>query len=138
MHLFEILGQPIRFRIVEMLVSGEHLSGEIEDVITHEYGVGRSAVQHHLAILREHDWVIVRPEEAMRGYRLNDEVLGRMEYQVRRLRRRWRHRTGWKYGAIPLRAIPSRRGRRGHGIDPDDPWQRYYKPKPEPRGMTSS
>ncbi len=121
-----------------MLASGEHQSGEIEAVIMHEFGVGRSAVQHHLAIFREHAWVIVREEETARGYRLNDSVLNQLEYQVRRLRRRWRHRTGWKYGAVPLAAIPSARGRRGGGIDPDDPWQRYRRPKPEPRGMTSS
>lgn len=118
-----------------MLASGEHFSGEIEAVIIHEFGVGRSAVQHHLAVFREHNWVIVREEENMRGYRLNESALNRLKREIRFLRRRWRHRIGWKFGAEPLTPIPSNRGRRGRGIDPDNPWQRYRKPTPEPRRM---
>jgi len=124
MHPFEVMAEPIRRRIVEILASGEHYSGEIEAVICHEFGVGRSAVQHHLALFRTHNWVIVRDEEAMRGYRLNDAVLSMLEREVRFLRRRWRQRTGWKYGADPLAFIGSKKGRRGRKLDPDDPWRR--------------
>lgn len=135
MHTFEILGQPIRRRIVEMLASGEHLSGDVEAIVIHEFGVGRSAVQHHLALLRLHNWVIVREEDNMRGYRLNAAVLRQLESEIARLRRRYRHRIGWIEGTAQLVPVPSKRGRRGHGLDPDDPWRRYRKPKPEPRLM---
>ena len=123
MHPFETLAQPIRRRIVEMLASGEHLSGTIEEVIVHEFGVGRSAVQHHLAVLRDDDWVIVRYEENMRGYRLNDEVLDELERLIADLRERWMQRTGWT-GGDPLAWRPSARGYRGRGQDPDNPWRR--------------
>jgi DNA-binding transcriptional ArsR family regulator len=95
------MSEPIRRRIVEMLASGEHLSGEIEAIIIHEFGVGRSAVQHHLAILRRLDWVIVREEWTMRGYRLNGDVVTRLESEVRRIRRRWNRRIGWVDGVSP-------------------------------------
>lgn len=121
------MAEPIRRSIVEMLASGEHFSGEIEAAVTREFGVGRSAVQHHLAVLRRHEWVIVREEWNQRGYRLDDDVVWRLQGEVRRLKKRWKRRIGWIGGADPLavRAQPgaSRLGRRGHGLDPDDPWR---------------
>ena len=108
-----------------MLASGEHFSGEIEAIVVHEFGVGRSAVQHHLAILRRLDWVIVREEWNQRGYRLDDRVVARLESEVRRIKRRWSRRIGWVGGVeprAPSKRVLSRRGRRGRGIDPDDPW----------------
>jgi DNA-binding transcriptional ArsR family regulator len=125
-HPFEVMSEPIRRRIVEMLASGEHLSGEIEAIIIHEFGVGRSAVQHHLAILRRLDWVIVRDDWNMRGYRLNGEVVTRLASEVRRIRRRWNRRIGWVDGVkppAPSKLGVSRKGRRGRGMDPDDPWR---------------
>ncbi len=126
MHPFEILGEPIRRRIVEILASGEHFSGDIEAVIVHEFGVGRSAAQHHLAVLRRNGWVIVREEWNQRGYRLHDDVVPRLELEVRRIKRRWKRRIGFVGGVaphIPTTAELSRRGHRGHGQDPDDPWR---------------
>lgn len=128
MHPFELLGEPIRRRIVEILASGEQFSGEIEAVIVHEFGVGRSAVQHHLAVLRRHGWAVVREEENQRGYRLDDSVVPRIAAEVRHLKRRWKHRIGFAYGLTMKQRQaegvypPSRRGLRGHGRDPDDPW----------------
>ncbi len=65
MHPFEILAEPIRRRIVEILASGEHFSGDIEAVIIHEFGVGRSAVQHHLAVFRR-NWRGLDPDDPWR------------------------------------------------------------------------
>lgn len=111
-----------------MLASGEHFSGEVEAIITHEFGVGRSAVQHHLRLLREHGWVIVREDWNQRGYRLDEFVVERLEREVRHIRKRWKRRTGWIGGVAPQPPRPkgsteSLRGRRGRGQDPDDPWR---------------
>lgn len=122
MHPFEVVSQPVRRRIVEMLASGEHFSGEIEAIVVHEFGVGRSAAQHHLAVLRRLNWVIVREEESLRGYRLNDDALVGLELEVKHLRKLWKRRIGWKDGADPLVSLPSKRGRRGRGMDPDGLW----------------
>ncbi len=142
MHTFELLGEPIRSRIVEILASGEHQVGVIEEVVTGEFGVGRSAVQHHLRVLRDHEWVIVRAEETERHYRLDPRVIPRLEKQVRRLRKLWNRRIGWMDGVEPRLSRGrgesgkatggSKRGLRGHGRDPDDPWRHpeFWAAKP--------
>ena len=126
------MSEPIRRRIVDMLASGEHQTYELEGVIILEFGVGRSAVQHHLRLLREHEWVIVRSEWNEHFYRLAPSTIPRLESEVRQLRWRWNRRIGWMDG-LPQRSptkrqiargrrLQSLRGRRGHGRDPDDPW----------------
>ena len=129
MHVYEILAEPIRRRIVEVLASGEHTAGTIEQLIGTEFGVSRSAVQHHLALLKRHGWVDVRPEAAERWYRLEDDIIPSIQREAKRLRKRWDKRTGWREKTDPLSgwksartSPPSNRGRRGHGADPDDPW----------------
>ena len=82
------MSEPIRRRIVDMLSSGEHQTYELEGVIILEFGVGRSAVQHHLRLLREHEWVIVRSEWSEHFYRLAPSTIPRLESEVRQLR--WR------------------------------------------------
>jgi DNA-binding transcriptional ArsR family regulator len=150
MHTFEVLGEPIRRRIVEILACGEHQAGVIEEIVAGEFGVGRSAAQHHLRVLRDHEWIIVRAEENERHYRLDPRVIPRLEKQVRRLRKLWNRRIGWVDEVEPrlprvargsgqvvrargngqvVRAraaaasVSSKRGLRGHGRDPDDPWR---------------
>jgi len=46
-HLSEVMAQPIRRRIVEILASGEHFAGNIDAIIINEFGVRRSAVQRN-------------------------------------------------------------------------------------------
>jgi DNA-binding transcriptional ArsR family regulator len=94
MHPFEVLAQPIRRRIVEILASGEHTAGTIEQVIAQEYGVTRSATQHHLAYLLRNGWVDVRADITERWYRLEDDVIPRLRKETRRLRRIWDDRIG--------------------------------------------
>jgi DNA-binding transcriptional ArsR family regulator len=130
MHPFEVMGQPIRRRIVEILALGEHTAGTLEEIICSEYGVTRSAVQHHLAYFKRNGWVDIRPEFNERWYRLEPEVIPELANEVRALQKLWKRR----YGAVERRdmlmphraSLPSRRGRRGHGADPDDPWVQGY------------
>ena len=126
MHVYEVMAEPIRRRIVEMLASGEHYAGDIEQVITVEFGVGRSAVQRHLKLLREHEFVHVHDEWPNHSYRLDDNFIALLERGAKTLKKRWKRRTGWRVRTDPLAgvSIPSRRGHRGKGADPDDPWWR--------------
>jgi DNA-binding transcriptional ArsR family regulator len=131
MHPYEVMAEPIRRRIVEVLACGEHTAGTLEQLIMIEFGVSRSAVQHHLSYFKRNGWVDVRPELAERWYRLEPDVVPRVVKEAHRLRRLWRSR----YGSIERRdppiprsarkveSLPSRRGHRGHGDDPDDPWR---------------
>jgi DNA-binding transcriptional ArsR family regulator len=127
MHIFEVMAEPIRRRLVEVLASGEHHTGDLEALIMLEFGVGRSAVYHHLKLLNEHGYVIKREEWRMHSYRLDDGFVPRLSKEVRRLRRRWDARTGWSSKNDPLspKALLSIRGYRGHGADPDNPWRRH-------------
>lgn len=123
MHPFQAMAEPIRRRIVEILASGEHSSGEICESISAEFGVTRTAASKHLAILRENGWVQMRPDYTRRLYRLDERAIDRLSREVAALRRLWRARIGQNYGVDPLpprRRLPAgaAKGMRGHRRDP--------------------
>ena len=123
-HPFEVLAEPIRRRIFEILCSGEHTAGDLEAIIGHEFGVGRSAVQHHLRVLLAEGFTIVREDWPNRWHRLQESAVPGLERAVRHYRYRWDRRIGWVGGVDPLPPFRiSKKGRRGRGTDPDDPWQ---------------
>lgn len=68
MHAFDVLSDPVRRRILELLVDGEEPAGEITAVITAEYGISQPAVSQHLRVLREQGFATVRPEGTRRLY----------------------------------------------------------------------
>jgi DNA-binding transcriptional ArsR family regulator len=171
MHPFEIMCEPIRRTIVEILACGEHTSGEIADAIIEQFGVGRPAVQHHLAILLRDGWVRTADDWPSKFYILEPDAIESLEARVLELRARWDARTGFFDSGDPLTHFPgsaaaaeaapaaeaeaeaeaeaaasasgagaqsgtgtgtrtptrvareTKRGRRGHGMDPDDPWR---------------
>jgi DNA-binding transcriptional ArsR family regulator len=83
MHAFDVLGDPVRRRILELLADGELSSGAITDVVQAEFGISQPAVSQHLKVLRETGFATVRPEGARRLYAVDappfralDEWLG--------------------------------------------------------------
>ena len=64
MHAFDVLSDPVRRRILELLADGEHSSGEVVAVIGREFGITQSAVSQHLKVLRESGFATVRGEGA--------------------------------------------------------------------------
>jgi hypothetical protein len=50
---FDVLGDPARRRIRELLASGGHASGDVVAVISKEFGIGQRAVSMQLRVLRE-------------------------------------------------------------------------------------
>ena len=115
MHLFELLAEPVRRRIVEVLASGEHTAGEIVTVICQEYSVGRTTVSNHLRILLDEKFVDVRAEGPIRVYRLVWNALDRLDLEVEHLLELWDARTGYPYRTDPT-VLPRlhRGGRKGH------------------------
>ena len=120
-HPFQLMSEPIRRRIVEILASGEHTAGEVSDCIVAEFAVTQSAVSRHLRILRENRAVIVRAEWVNRLYRLDPEFLPRLRAEVRHPRELWKRRYGvmardndrpWLGTQLPLR-VGDRKGKRG-------------------------
>ncbi len=125
MHVYEVLAEPIRRRIVDVLASGEHNAGDIVAIIVHEFGVTRAAVHHHLRLLRDHDIALVAEEWPNHAYRLADDFIPSLRRDAKRLERTWKKRIGWRAPTDPLPKVvrTSARGRRGLGVDPDDPWR---------------
>ena len=70
MNAFDVLGDPVRRRILELLAEGEHSSGEVRAVIQAEFGITQPAVSQHLQVLRDSGFATVRPEGTRRLYAL--------------------------------------------------------------------
>jgi DNA-binding transcriptional ArsR family regulator len=71
MHAFDVLGDPVRRRILELLADREHASGEVVDVIQAEFGLSQPAVSQHLKVLREARLVTMRAEGTRRLYAID-------------------------------------------------------------------
>ncbi len=70
MHALDILGDPVRRRILELLADGETAAGDIGQVIEREFGISQPAVSQHLRVLRESGFASVRPDGQRRLYAL--------------------------------------------------------------------
>lgn len=92
MHAFDILGDPVRRRILELLAGGEHSSGDIVSVIGREFGISQSAVSQHLRVLRDNGFATVRSEGARRVYAVQPEPFKQVDAWLDRFRGFWQHR----------------------------------------------
>lgn len=75
MHALDILGDPVRRRIVELLADGELAAGEVGRVVQREFGISQPAVSQHLRVLRESGFATVRAEGTRRLYALDPEPI---------------------------------------------------------------
>ncbi len=89
MHALDILGDPVRRRIVELLGEGETAAGEIGRVIALEFGISQPAVSQHLRVLREAGFVSVRPEGVRRLYAIEPAQLQAADAWFDAFRRFW-------------------------------------------------
>jgi DNA-binding transcriptional ArsR family regulator len=92
MHAFDILGDPVRRRILELLASGEHASGDVVLVIQREFGITQPAVSQHLKVLRESGFASVRAEGTRRIYSIDAGPLREVDAWLERFRAFWEHR----------------------------------------------
>jgi DNA-binding transcriptional ArsR family regulator len=70
MHALDVLGDPVRRRILELLADGETSAGDIGRVIEREFGISQPAVSQQLRVLREAGFATVRPDGQRRLYAL--------------------------------------------------------------------
>jgi DNA-binding transcriptional ArsR family regulator len=89
MHAFDVLGDPVRRRILELLAEGEHASGEIVEVIQAEFGISQPAVSQHLKVLRESGFATVRSEGPRRIYTVDATPLKQVDEWVERFSAFW-------------------------------------------------
>lgn len=92
MHAFDVLGDPVRRRILEVLADGEHSAGEITDVIQAEFGISQAGVSQHLRVLRESGFATSRPEGARRVYAVQPEAFGPVDDWLAHVKRFWTHK----------------------------------------------
>lgn len=111
MHAFDVLGDPVRRRILELLANGEMTSGAVCEVITAEFGISQPAVSQHLKVLRENGFATVRPQGARRLYAVNSEPLRDVDEWIGRFRRFWAPRLD----ALETELARGRRARRLEG-----------------------
>ncbi len=71
MNAFQILGDPVKRKILEILANSEQSAGEVVTDIRNEFGITQAAVSQHLKILREAGFAHVRGEGAKRIYVLD-------------------------------------------------------------------
>ncbi len=89
MHAFDVLGDPVRRRILELLAAGELASGEVVEVIAAEFGISQAGVSQHLKVLRENGFAQVRPEGTRRVYSLDPAPLRDIDDWLERFRVFW-------------------------------------------------
>ncbi len=92
MHAFEILGDPVRRRILELLADGERPAGEVGAVVQEEFGISQPGVSRHLRVLRDNGFATVRSEGTRRVYAVNAEPLREVDEWLGRYRRFWDQR----------------------------------------------
>jgi len=107
-HAFDVLADPVRRRILELLADGEMTSGAMCEVIREEFRISQPAVSQHLKVLRDTGFATVRPEGTRRLYAVEHGPLRDVDAWLDRFRRNW---------APPLEALAtelarSRRERR--------------------------
>jgi DNA-binding transcriptional ArsR family regulator len=86
--LFEVLGDPSRRRIVEVLAGGERAVGEI----VARLDIEQSGVSRHLRILNDAGFVRMRPEGQRRLYSLRAEPFRDLDTWIERYRSLWEGR----------------------------------------------
>lgn len=92
MHAFDVLADPVRRRILELLATGEHASGEIVVVVRDEFGITQAAVSQHLRVLRQNGFATVRPEGQRRLYTVDTTGLREVDAWLESFRQQWEQR----------------------------------------------
>jgi DNA-binding transcriptional ArsR family regulator len=85
---FDVLAEPQRRRILDLLREGERPVGELVDRLE----ISQPGVSKHLRVLRDAGLVSVRPEGQRRWYGLRPEALAEVDRWLAPYRRLWGRR----------------------------------------------
>jgi DNA-binding transcriptional ArsR family regulator len=88
-HAFDVLGDPVRRRILELLATGEQPSGVLSATISEEFGISQPAVSQHLKVLRENGFATVRADGTRRLYAVDSTPLREVDEWLSQFRRFW-------------------------------------------------
>src|SRR5687768_17505035 len=88
-HAFDVLGDPVRRRILELLADGELTSGAITATVRAEFGITQPAVSQHLRVLRDSGFATVRPEGTRRLYAVDAQPFHELDDWLEHFRHFW-------------------------------------------------
>lgn len=111
MHAFDVLGDPVRRRLLELLATGEHSSGDMVDAIGREFGITQAAVSQHLKVLRDSGFARVRPDGQRRLYTLDTAPLREVDDWLGHFRGFWEH----KLAALGTEIARGKKARKRNG-----------------------
>ena len=89
MHAFDVLGDPVRRRLLELLADGERSAGELAEQVRAEFGISQPAVSQHLKVLRENGFASVRADGTRRLYVVEPEPLREVDRWLGHFRHFW-------------------------------------------------
>ena len=89
MHAFNVLADPIRRRILELLTEGERTSGNITTVIQAQFGLSQPAVSIQLKVLRDNGFATVRAAGTRRIYAIDTTAMREVDAWLERFRAFW-------------------------------------------------
>jgi DNA-binding transcriptional ArsR family regulator len=110
-HAFDVLGDPVRRRILELLAAGEMSAGTIGVQIQKEFAISQPAVSQHLKVLRDNGFTSVRPDGQRRLYTVNGTALRDVDEWLDSFRRFWTPRLD----ALATEIVRGKRQRRKQG-----------------------
>jgi DNA-binding transcriptional ArsR family regulator len=91
-HAFDVLGDPVRRRILELLADDELPSGAITSVVQAEFGITQPAVSQHLKVLRDSGFATVRAEGTRRLYAVDSAPFRELDDWLDHFRGFWEQR----------------------------------------------
>lgn len=108
MHALDVLGDPVRRRLLELLAAGETSAGDLGRTVQQEFGISQPAVSQHLRVLRESGFATVRPDGTRRLYAIDPAPLAEADAWFAAFRRFWQPRLD----ALGTELARGRRARR--------------------------
>ena len=122
MHAFDVLGDPVRRRILELLADGERPSGAVAGVVQAEFGFSKPAVSQHLKVLRDSGFATVRAEGTRRLYAVQPAPLQEVDMWLGRFRGFWNQHLDALATEL---ARGKRERRRAPAPQPDNPGNQH-------------
>jgi DNA-binding transcriptional ArsR family regulator len=120
MHAFDVLGDPVRRRILELLADGERPAGAVAATVQAEFGISQPAVSQHLKVLRENGFARVRPEGARRLYAVDAAPFQELDDWLEHFRGFW----GQRLDSLATELARGQRERRISAASTDQPKER--------------
>jgi DNA-binding transcriptional ArsR family regulator len=117
MHAFDVLGDPVRRRILELLAAGELTAGAVTSVVQREFGISQPAVSQHLKVLRDSGFATVRPQGTRRLYAVDAAPFRELDEWLERFGRFWNQRLD----SLATELARGKRERRLAAARADDP-----------------